>query len=113
MIGSVKVREYNLKRLWFISDRWFRILEFSLILATLYYFKNKTHSVFLIGIYWFSWAIFYMWFMEFGEFISARIAHGKKFSKKKKMLIWILSMIPVIAIYIVITTAANSIIETR
>ena len=39
---KIEVRKDNIKQLWMISDKWFRILECSLILATLYYFKQKT-----------------------------------------------------------------------
>jgi len=109
----VEIRKHNIELLWFISEKWFRILEFSLILATLYYFIDKTHNIFIVAIYWFSWMIFWSWFTEIGEFLTEKITEGKKLSKNKKLLVWILSMIPVIAIYTVITMAANSIMSAK
>ena len=110
---SIEIRKHNLGILWFISDRWFRILEFSLILATLYYFKDKTGNILVGGIYWLSWMIFYMWFLELGELISAKLSSTKKFSKNGKFLVWVLSMFPVLMIYMIITGVANSIMSAR
>lgn len=110
---SVEIRKQNIEQLWFISDRWFRILEFSLILASLFYFKEKTNNIFVTIIYWFSWIIFFMWFLEIGEFISDKINYGKRFSKNKRLLIFAISMIPVMAIYTIITIAMNSIMSTK
>ena len=108
---SIEIRKRNIELLWFLSDRWFRVLEFSLILATLYYFENKTGSILINIIYWFSWIIFYMWFLELGELLSEKIASGKRPSKNQKFLLWIFSMFFVITIYTVITMTANSIIS--
>ncbi len=111
--SPVKIRENNIKLLWFISDKWFRILEFSLILATLYYFKDRTENIFISGVYWLSWMIFYMWFSEIGEYISEKISAEKQFDKDRRIFIWILSIFPVIAIYMIITMVANSITSVR
>ena len=111
--NPIEIRKHNLELLWFISERWFRILEFSLILATLYYFKDKTGNVFIIIIYWLSWMIFYMWFLELGELISEKVNTDKKFSKNRKFLVWVLSMFPVLMIYTIITAVANSIMSTK
>ena len=111
--SPVEIRKHNIKLLWFISDKWFRILEFSLILATLYYFKDKTENIFISGVYWLSWMIFYIWFLEIGEYISEKISVEKQFSKNRKFFVWILSMFPVIAIYMIITMVANSIMSVK
>ena len=110
--NPIEIRKHNLELLWFISEKWFRILEFSLILTTLYYFKDKTGNVFIIIIYWLSWMIFYMWFLELGELISEKISTTKRF-KNRKFLVWILSMFPVLMIYTIITGVANSIMSVK
>ena len=111
--SPLEIREHNVKLLWSISDKWFRILEFSLILATLYYFKDRTENFFVSGIYWFSWIVFYMWFLEIGEYVSERISAGKQYSKSRNFLVWVLSMFPVLAIYTIITAVANSIMSAK
>lgn len=109
--SPVEIRERNIKLLWFISDKWFRILEFSLILATLYYFRDK--NIFISGVYWLSWMIFYVWFLEIGEYVSEKITAEKQSSKNRKFFVWVLSMFPVIAIYMIINMVANSIMSTK
>lgn len=106
-------RKHNLKVLWFLSDKWFRILEFSLILGTLYYFKDKTQNIFVSVIYWLSWIIFYMWFLELGEFLSDKINSGEITSKYKRSTIWMFSMFLVMSIYFIVTGVANSIMLSK
>lgn len=109
----LKTRKYNLRTLWFLSDKWFRILEFSLILGMFYYFKDKTQNIFVSVIYWLSWGIFYMWFLELGEILSNKINGGKKSSKIKNFIIWMFSMFLIMLIYFIITEAAKSIMLAK
>ncbi len=84
-----------------LADRWFRIIEFSLIIATLNYFSIKIDSNILKCAYWVSWFMFFNWFLELGEFIGNKIYKGT--SVYKKILIGFLVMIPFIAIFIFLT----------
>ena len=110
---SIETRKHNLKVLWLLSDKWFRFLEFILILSTLYYFKDKTQNIFVGVIYWLSWAIFYMWVLEVGEFLADKINDSKKSSNSKKYLIWMFSMFVVISIYSILIGAMNSIMLAK
>ncbi len=61
MSKLVEIKEYNLRKIWLLSDKWFRIWEFSLVLGALYYLKEKTHHILFSGVYWLSSIIFLMW----------------------------------------------------
>ncbi len=112
-LDSIEIRKHNIQKLWFISDRWFRILEFSLILATLHYFKDKASGVLVAAIYWVSWAVFYMWVLEMGEFIAVKINYSGQLNKNKRYFVWLLSMALVIGLYLLITTAINSVVDAK
>lgn len=107
---TLKIRNENLNLLWFISGRWFRILEFSLILGTLHYFKDKFGGLPIFIIYWVSWGILYMWFFEIGELVSDKI-HAVRKLKNERIFIWILPTAAVLAIYTIVTEVANSVIS--
>lgn len=95
---------------WFIADRWFRVIEFSLILATLTYFEKKINSIPLSIIYWLSWAFFWSWFEDISKFIIEMIYANNKLNKHSRVFVWILCTAFVMAIYLLIISATNSII---
>ena len=41
----VEIKKSISEASFFVADRWFRIIEFSLILATLYYFQTVTDNL--------------------------------------------------------------------
>lgn len=112
-IDKIEVRKDNLKLLWLISDKWFRILECSLIIAMLYYLKQKTGNILIEIVYWISWGVLYMWFMEIGEYISEIINSKLSFFKDRKMFAWIISMFFIIAIYNIVINVTNSIMSAK
>lgn len=96
---------------WFLTDRWFRIVEFSLVLGTLYFFDREIGSIPIKALYWLSWFFFYAWSVELGEYIADKFSKGR--SSKKKWLVWTVCMFVVIGLYTLITTTANLIIEKQ
>ena len=111
--SKVSITKHNSEVSWFIADRWFRILEFSLILATLHYFNEIINNKALTIIYWLSWALFWSWFEDIGKFFAEIIYARNKLSKSKKVFVWVITTIFVMAIYALVTSAANSMIAKQ
>lgn len=85
--------------IWFITERWFKLLEFCLILGTLHFFKEKTGFFLIDVIYWISWLFLTLWFMRAGTSIARRF----KFSSHLALMaVWILSIISALLVYEVI-----------
>ena len=80
----------NPKRYWFFADKWFRILEFSVILAILNYFMKKSGDILITILFFVSYIIFLMWFLEFQEYILEKILEIKKLNIKYKIFIDVL-----------------------
>jgi hypothetical protein len=110
MIGKYippEIRKERMGQLWFLADRWFRILEFSLILGTLGYFKERHPSISISIIYWISWAVFFAWVDEVGEFLGDSI--DKK--QKRNWMTFTLTTCIVIFYYLVVTQTLKLIIQ--
>ncbi|HAT68328.1 MAG TPA: hypothetical protein DCS20_01820 [Candidatus Yonathbacteria bacterium] len=98
---------------WFIADKWFRILEFSLILAALRYFETITNNLSLTIIYWLSWMFLWSWFEDISKFIVEIINVNKKLSKNNRVVVWTLCTIFVMIIYLLVTHAADSMVSKQ
>jgi|GEM_PF-2604021 len=96
---------------WFFADRWFRVVEFSLILATLYYFKERVDFILLKILYWVSLFLFYMWMMEVIEYIMEKIFI--KFTPFKRLLFSVIPIVVILLIYAVVTLSTQEIIEQQ
>lgn len=110
MIGkyiSPETRKERMGQLWFLADKWFRILEFSLILGTLGYFREKHPSISVSVIYWISWSIFFAWVEELGEFLADAI--DKK--QKRSWTTFIITAFIVLFYYMVITQTLELVIQ--
>ena len=94
---------------WKLTDRWFRVLEMSLILGTLYYFKIKTGNLIIGGIYWISVGVLYMWFLESSDYIYIALTSNKK-SSTTKWFIWIICTSLAVSLYWLITLSVRSLI---
>jgi hypothetical protein len=103
------IRRSNLSTLWTLADRWFRLLEFVLVLGLFYVAKEKTHNVVIAVIYWLSYVVFLMWFEEFGEFVAATLGAGSR-SPVRRGIIWGLAMLAALGVYAVITQVGNAIL---
>ncbi len=97
----------NPERYWFIADRWFRILEFSILLSVLNYFREKTGNIFITILLILSFAIFMGWFIEFQEYLFDRISKFTILSKKKKILIDALMFLVFIGINLMVFKATS------
>jgi len=105
-------RMYKLS--WLFVDKWFRILEFSLILAALYYFDQviKT-NIPLKMVYYLSWVLLWGWFQDASVLVAEKISYHKKLSKNKRAVVWVLCTIFVMALYLLITSATNAMIARQ
>jgi hypothetical protein len=97
---------------WFLSDKWFRIIEFSLILGLFHYFSIETDYLTLKIVYWLSWYVVFMWFLElidylFEEFVDIMTTRGKK------LLVYIVTIVVVSAFYALIVTTTQIVIEKQ
>lgn len=106
---TTEVRKHNISLLWSISDRWFRILEFSLIMGILNYFKDQTSSIVIEIIYWISWTFMFWLILEVIEFIAQTFSKNK--TLKIRWLIWAVSFSAFFMLFLTITSAANFITE--
>jgi|SRR3989344_4555693 len=98
---------------WFLADKWFRILEFSLILATLHYFTQVISNISLMIVYWLSWVLFWGWFEDISKLIVEIIYSKKRLSINKKAFVWLLCTTFVMIIYLLVTSVADSIISSQ
>lgn len=96
---------------WLLTDRWFRLLEFSLILGALYYFDHKTGNIILRIIYWISWFLFFSWFLEVGEYVIERFSFEKKLILR--FLILIIVTLAIAVVFLLVTSSANILIEQQ
>ena len=103
----IEIRKSNVKFLWLIAEKWFRVLEYSFIVGGLHYFGDKTGNIFIKIFYWISLILFYMLFVEIGELIAEKIYSRRTIGRKMKWLIWIISMSIAILFLIVITETAD------
>lgn len=99
----------NIEQYWFLADKWFRILEFSLVLGVLEYFSEKINSIALKIVYYISWMFFYWFFLEIGESIAKKMSINYK---GKRWLIWTVSMFVVLGFYQLIVSV-GALIQTR
>jgi hypothetical protein len=102
-------RRQNLSTLWTLADKWFRLLEFVLVLGVFYVAKEKTHNTAIGAIYWVSAGVLLMWFEELGEFVAAALGIARR-SAAQRWLIWILATWASLAVYMIITQAGNAIL---
>jgi len=92
---------------WRIADKWFRILEFSFILALLHYFAETLNNIPLKIIYWLSWMVFWSWFDDVSKIIVEFFHIKKRFSENKKFWVWVLSATFVMIIYSLVNFSAD------
>jgi len=85
----------------FITEKWFRIIEFSLILGLLDYFRDITNNYLFSAVYLVSWVVFFGWFLVMGEYIAEFIYKRKK--PLSRFTINIIATIPFVFLYFVIT----------
>jgi len=103
----VEIRKSNVKFLWLIAERWFRVLEYSFIVGALHYLGDKTGNIFIKIFYWISLILLCMFFEEMGELIAEKIYSRKIIGRKMKSFIWIISMSVAVSFFIVIKETAN------
>lgn len=91
----------------FITEKWFRIIEYSIILGGLKYFKDITSNKYIFVAYWISWFMFYFWFLELGDFLT------EIFNKSSKLLnkftINLLFTLPFVFLFYVVTKVGEAI----
>lgn len=110
MIGKYippEIRKERMGQFWFLADKWFRILEFSLILGTLGYFREKHTNILVSILYWISWIIFWFWVDELGEFLADAIDKNRK----RRWGTFILTSFIVMFYYLLITHTLELIIQ--
>lgn len=110
---SVDMQKKNTALLSFMADKWFRVLECSLILSTLFYFKEKTNNILISIIYWISWGVFCMLFMQIGDYVSELIISKRNYNKNRQFIIWMLSMFFVFMFYYLITGVTTSVMSAK
>jgi len=96
-------------RFWILADYWFRFIEFSVISSALYYFGEKTNSLSLKIICILSFSILITWLIEFADYIRDKLISLIKyrdFSRRERMLIWILIYIIFIILFRLIFQSA-------
>lgn len=72
-----KIGRSNLNFIWSLVDRWFSVVQYSILLGFLYYAKeidlgNSVAQYTLELIYWVSFGALYIWFLELGELVSIK-----------------------------------------
>lgn len=102
----------KLKREWNLADKWFRLIEFSLILATLNYFAIKTNSTVLKVTYYFSFSMIIGIITSLVDSILINLTQYEKYGKLKKLFSWFLVLLIITAIYAVISNSTQEIIES-
>ncbi len=108
---TTEIRKHNINLLWHLSDRWFRILEFSFILGVLNYFKDNTSGTIIKIIYWLSWTFMFWLVLEVTEFIAQKFSKSR--SLKMRWLIWIISFAIFYTLFVVVTSATVLITEKQ
>ncbi len=94
---------------WFIAEKWFRILEFALILGALHYFtETLKNNIPLRIVYLLSWVFLWGWFEDTANLVAERINSHKKLSRNKRVFVWVLCTIFVMLIYLLVISATNS-----
>ncbi len=93
---------------WAISDKWFRLLEFTLIIATLKYFSDTTHIIQIQALYWISYFVLFMWVMEAVDWCRELL--GTKMSQLSAALI---SVAVIVGIYAFISSAVQAVINNQ
>jgi hypothetical protein len=86
---------------WALADRWFRIIEMSLITGALLYVAKITGNILLWCFFGISWLFIYIWFEDFGFFLQEVL--GKKFSFWQRLFTRTLATVCCIALFWVIT----------
>lgn len=112
-INKLEIIKNRFESSWFITDKWFRILEFSFILAALRYFEALTNNIALTITYWLSWVLLWSWFEDFSKYIMELVKVKSKSAKNYRVTVWILSTIFVMAIYLIVTIASDSIVNKQ
>lgn len=110
MFDPIK-KDADAELFWGLAERWFRLLEMGLILGTVGFLNAKTDNWAITAIYWLSWLVLYMWFLEFGESIAVSFTTDK--SIKRRWVVWVLSMIFTTLFYIATSYTTTWIIEQQ
>lgn len=114
MVGGVNKPLFDITNMkaefeWLVTERWFRLLEISIILGTLYYFSEKIGSLFLTMVYWLSWGIFFVWLRTMG-----REAMRIFFPQVTEKWFWgrfLIEMVLVVGLYSLITITGQMVIK--
>ena len=98
-------------RLWFyITDKWFKILEFFLVIGIFDYLRHKIDNIYISIIYWISLGLVFFLYAEIVEFL------GKPFKKLgfiTQILIHILVIIPFVLVGLLLSKVAIIIAENN
>lgn len=97
--------------IWYITDRWFRMLEIGLILGVLSYFKIKTNNFLVVSFYWISWIVFWAWFVELGESVAEKISLKK--SAGGKWLIWFICICLALLFWALTTSTTQWVVQQQ
>lgn len=111
--NKLEITKNKIESSWFIADKWFRILEFSLILAVFRYFESTANNIALTTTYWLSWAFLWSWFEDFSKYIIEIVIIKNKFAKAYRILAWMLSIVFVATIYLLVTIASDSVVNKQ
>ncbi len=84
--------------LWFFTERYFRVLEFAIILGALGYLKSRIDVIIIDVIYWITWGVFFVFCRYTAEYFINSV-FGQKFSKYK-ILSLLLSFIFTMCLYL-------------
>jgi len=103
-----KTRWRNIETLWKVSEKWFRIIEYSLILGILSFVNQKINSIAITILYYISWGAFAVLLMEAGEYVAERYYETKQIkSSRTRWVVWTLSMFSLLLFWTVIRDAGE------
>ena len=89
----------------FVVEKWFRLLEYSFLIGVLKYFKEISGEWTIDLVYWLSYGLLYMWFLDFGECITDRLYSGK--SIVKKTLVMTFATVPPLVLFFLLNAVAD------
>ncbi len=109
----LKNRKANLILLWAISEKWFRILEYSLIMGVLYFAKQKIDFIIIDIVYYVSWIVYFLVFIEAAEFAAQQYYFEKEVKNNfVRWIAWIFSMFMFLIFFFLIIHTGEIITDT-
>lgn len=94
-----------------LTDGWFRMIEFSIVLGGLHYFMNKTQSMMISIVYWLSWFMLFAWFVQLGQYFAHRVSTKKP--KRTQFLIYTVVVLFFILTFLIVTNIGNAITTSK